>query len=54
MTRNAGYGTGGSPFKPASQQPALHRLVPDLVGEPHLYPTVRVAVAAAAAGEEQH
>src|SRR5918993_1539638 len=28
MTRNVGYGTGGSPFKPASQQPALHRLVP--------------------------
>ncbi|MDP9208260.1 MAG: SulP family inorganic anion transporter [Actinomycetota bacterium] len=28
MTRNAGYGTGGSPFKPPSQQPALHRLVP--------------------------
>src|SRR5918994_5421994 len=28
MTRNVGYGTGGSPFKPPSQQPALHRLVP--------------------------
>ena len=28
MARNVGYGTGGSPFKPPSQQPALHRLVP--------------------------
>jgi SulP family sulfate permease len=28
MTRNVGYGTGGSPFKPPPQQPALHRLVP--------------------------
>ena len=28
MTRNVGYGIGGSPFKPPSQQPVLHRLVP--------------------------